>query len=148
MHPLIDQLKLQPHPEGGYFREIYRSELSVDSPTHGQKRSALTGIYFLLLQGQVSRFHRVQHDEVWHHYEGAPLRLIDGIESISLGDPQTIRYQHTIKAGSWQAAESLGEYTLVGCNVAPGFDFADFSFMSKTDAENIREHHPNLARFI
>ena len=74
-HPLIDKLQLEPHPEGGYYRRVFESDKQVRSPVHQLPRPAMTHIYFLLLEGQVSRFHRVLHDEIWNHYAGAPLRL-------------------------------------------------------------------------
>ncbi|MBE1299594.1 MAG: cupin domain-containing protein [Alteromonadaceae bacterium] len=129
---LIDKYQLTPHPEGGYFAETYRAEEEVASPVHNQPRNSVTQIYFLLAKGDVSRFHKVLHDEIWHFYEGAPLRLLDAnneqCEEILLG--QDGRYHHVIAAHRYQAAESTGEYTLVGCTVAPGFDFADFNFLA------------------
>ena len=129
---LIDQYKLIPHPEGGYYREIYRSEQIILSPETGTKRNALTHIYFLLAKGQVSRFHKVVHDEVWNFYAGDPLKLIqynggevtEAIIGAAAGDFVTV-----VKGGVIQAAEATGDYSLVGCTVAPGFDFADFSFL-------------------
>lgn len=97
---IIDALELSPHPEGGYFKEIYRSETTVLSPHAGEMRSALTDIYFLLISGQVSRFHRVLHDEIWHFYEGAPLMLVeieaDGslMREVSLESGGMPRYKH------------------------------------------------------
>ncbi|MFH0784116.1 MAG: cupin domain-containing protein [Pseudomonadota bacterium] len=135
---LIDALELSPHPEGGYYKEVYRSATSVHSPHAGAMRSGLTDIYFLLVSGQVSRFHRVLHDEIWHLYEGDPLILVElcgeGLEMreiclSSRGDMP--KYKHCIQAGNWQAAYSSGEYSLVGCSVAPGFDFSDFEFLSQ-----------------
>ena len=129
---LITRYNLSPHPEGGYYKETYRSEAMVTSPISQEARSCLTQIYFLLTKGDVSRFHKVLHDEIWHYHEGDPLRLLDadkdGCHEIILG-PETGDYHHVIKDGNYQAAESTGEYTLVGCTVAPGFDFADFSFL-------------------
>lgn len=128
---LVDKYQLQPHPEGGYYREIYRSVQEVSSEFTTEKRNALTHIYFLLGKGQFSRFHSVLHDEIWNFYEGAPLKLIefDGNKTkeliIGKGD-----YTRVIKGGVYQAAESTGEYTLVGCSVAPGFDFKDFSYLT------------------
>jgi len=131
MQQLIDRLKLVPHPEGGFYREVYRSGQAVSSSATKAPRQALTHIYFLLLKGQVSRFHRVLHDEVWNYYEGAPLRLLRWhgatIEEQLIG-PGEANYCTTIVGGDFQAAESCGDYTLVGCTVAPGFDFADFTF--------------------
>ena len=130
---LIDKYQLTPHPEGGWYKETYRSELKLHSPVNGQKRSSLTQIYFLLTRGDVSRFHKVLHDEIWHFHEGAPLRLYDAdnlnCEEVILG-AENGNYHHIISGGNYQAAESSGDYTLVGCTVAPGFDFADFSFLS------------------
>ena len=140
-HGLIAQLGLKPHPEGGYYGELYRSDASV-TPVDGRgPRSALTTIYFLLPAGAVSRWHRVQSDEVWHFYEGAPLELWiaspsgDRIDTRRLG-PLEVRQQpvHTVQAGWWQAARSTGGYTLVGCTVGPGFDFEDFSLAEDTPA--------------
>ncbi len=135
---LINGLELLPHPEGGYYKEIYRSETTVHSPHAGGMRHALTDIYFLLLSCQVSRLHRVLHDEIWHLYEGAPLILVEieanGLEMREVrleGCGPTPKYKHCVKGGNWQAAYSTGEYTLVGCTVAPGFVFEDFRFLSQ-----------------
>lgn len=137
MHPraaeLIRILNLQPHPEGGCYREIFRSAETVQLPRG--VRAAVTTIYFLLAQGQHSRWHRVTSDEVWHWYEGGPLELLvlppdlSRVERIVLG-PVTHDRQpvHTVPAMWWQAARPLGDFAFVGCTVAPGFDFADFTF--------------------
>ena len=153
MHPLIRQLDLQPHPEGGFYKEVYRSSQIVNSPANQQPRNTITSIYFLLLQGQISRFHKVLHDETWHFYSGAPLKLIDLYDKCDehiLGDDTKPDFQHTIVANHWQAAETMGDYSLMGCTVAPGFDFNDFSFLSddKENAENVQESFPQYARFI
>jgi predicted cupin superfamily sugar epimerase len=127
---LIGKLALQPHPEGGWYREIYRSPTRVD--TARGSRSAITTIYYLLERHQLSRWHVVQADELWHFYAGAPLELLEY-------DPTTrelVRHQLgetsvvAIPSGVWQAARSTGEYSLVGCTVGPGFEFADFQFTS------------------
>ena len=146
MKALIDQYQLTPHPEGGYYKEIYRSAQSVTSPVTGEERQAVTQIYFLLTRGEVSRFHRVVHDEIWHFYQGSPLALIqyDG-EKVTrqVIGPET-GYTAVVPGGVWQAAESCGDYTLVGCTVAPGFDFKDFTFLSDqpAQAEFMQAHHP------
>jgi len=131
---IIDRYNLQPHPEGGYYKEIYRSEQEVVSKQNSEKRNAVTHIYFLLKIGQFSRFHRVLHDEIWNFYEGSPLKLIefDGekIEEVFIGS-ENGSYTYVVKGGIFQAAESTGEYSLVGCSVAPGFDFKDFSFLNE-----------------
>jgi predicted cupin superfamily sugar epimerase len=145
---LISLLDLEPHPEGGYYRETYRSSTSVASPSHGESRNAVTDIYFLLTNGQVSRFHRVCHDEIWHFYSGSPLRLLvwDGaaVKETIIGEPAG-PFKHVVVGGEWQAAESLGEYSLVGCTVAPGFDFADFQFL--TDSSDSGSLPESFARF-
>jgi predicted cupin superfamily sugar epimerase len=123
---LIRLLDLQPHPEGGHFRETFRDPRTIDG------RAASTAIYFLLARGERSHWHRVDAVEVWHWYAGSALRLElhdgAGTTAISLGANLAAgqRPQAVVPAGAWQAAESLGDWTLVGCTVAPGFDFAGF----------------------
>ena len=153
---LIRKLGLKPHPEGGFYREIHRSAGTVQA-SQG-RRAALTTIYFLLARGQKSVFHRVVSDEVWHYYAGAPLRLwcVSGdfktSERIALGAPGRGRVPvAVIAAGEWQAAETTGDYTLVGCTVGPGFDFADFRMLRDDPrlAARMRKSMPALAaRFI
>lgn len=131
---LVATLGLVPHPEGGYYGELYRSRGSVQPADGRGPRPALTTIYYLLPAGAISRWHRVQSDEVWHFFEGAPLNLlmttadVGEVELNRLGplvDGQ--RPVFIVPAGWWQAAHSTGAYTLVGCTVAPGFDFGDFA---------------------
>jgi len=140
MHPrareLIDRLGLEPHPEGGMFRRTFQSSLRVDPGDSRGPRAALTAIYYLLADGGISRWHRVASDEAWHWCEGAPLELFTAsadcmIVRRELG-PLSDRAvpQHVVAAGDWQAARSTGEYSLVGCCVGPGFDFADFSLLA------------------
>ena len=117
---LIRLLELAPHPEGGHFRETYRDA------NNGRAHS--TAIYFLLKAGEVSRWHRVDAAEVWHFYRGAPLELKIGSQAYVLGpniDEAQVP-QLVVPPGAWQAARSLGDYTLVGCTVAPGFEFSKF----------------------
>lgn len=156
MHPraeeLIHSLRLQPHPEGGRFREVFRSRDRVARLGTAVERAALTSIYFLLPAGEHSRWHRVESDEVWHFYEGDPLELLwlgaDGrVRRETLGpvsaEAQPVR---VVPAGCWQAARPRGAYTLVGCSVAPGFDFADFALLADhpAEAEAARRHFPEL----
>ena len=133
MESLIETYGLAPHPEGGYYREIYRSDLTVRSDRAAEPRAAATHIYFLLGHGQISRFHRVIHDEIWHLYQGDPLRLIcyDGaaVTSQTIG-PGQAEYAAVVPGNTWQAAETTGDFSFMGCTVAPGFDFKDFSFLS------------------
>jgi len=124
---VVRLLGLQPHPEGGHFRETFR-----DAQIVNRSRAASTTIYFLLTRGERSRWHRVDAAEVWHWYAGAPLALwivdADCVTSLRLGAdlPAGERPQAAVPAHAWQHAESLGAWTLVGCTVAPGFDFAGF----------------------
>ena len=155
---LIARLDLRPHPEGGFYREVFRSATLV-TPADGRgSRAALTTIYFLLPEGTTSRWHQVASDEVWHLYEGGPLELLelraDGrqlvrhrLAPIGAGAEEPVR---TIRAGSWQAAQPLGEYALVGCTVGPGFDFADFRLLADDPerAAAVAASWPDLARFI
>lgn len=159
MHPrasqLISHLDLRPHPEGGYYRQVYRSLSRVQPLEEGRPvRPALTTIYFLLTAGEVSRWHRVLSDEVWHLYEGDRLELYSmepGFSKVNrmllgpAGDEASP--VQVIPAGNWQAARTAGAYTLTGCSVGPGFDFDDFTLLSELDeeAEKVRQHHPDLA---
>jgi predicted cupin superfamily sugar epimerase len=130
---IIAHLGLQPHPEGGHFRETFRDMRMIDG------RSASTLIYFLLAKGERSHWHRVDAAEVWHFYAGAPLELHYAASdktppaSIILGSDLANgqQPQFVIPQGNWQAAESLGEWTLVGCTVAPGFEFSGFELAKK-----------------
>ena len=154
---LIHSLQLAPHPEGGYYREIWRGGLGV-APGDGRGvRAALTAIYFLLPAGVVSRWHRVRSDEVWHFYEGAPLELLmvppdrfrlDRCRLGPLGpDQEPVR---PVPAAWWQAARSLGPYTLVGCSVGPGFEFADFELLRDRDdiADELCRSLPEAVPFM
>ena len=125
---LIETLALAPHPEGGFYRQVYRSPQSVRPDDDRAARSALTAIYFLLPAGEKSRWHRVRSDEIWTHLEGSPvtLHLFDGTIPSSV----VVDRMHVVPADIWQAAEPGGDYALVACFVAPGFEFADFSMMS------------------
>ena len=120
---VVRRLGLLPHPEGGFFRETYRSGLTLELPD-GRHRPASTAIHYLLPAGTWSAWHRVASDEIWHHYDGGVLRLHRlglGSRLLHRADPQAI-----VPAGVWQAAEPVEEAVLCGCTVAPGFDFADF----------------------
>ena len=123
---IIGLLDLKPHPEGGYFRETFR-----DAPGGG--RGLSTAIYYLLKAGEVSHWHRVDAAEIWHWHAGAPLVLTisangHDAEARHLGPELRTgqRPQLIVPAGHWQTATSLGAWTLVGCTVAPGFDFSGF----------------------
>ncbi len=123
---VIHALNLKPHPEGGHYRETFRDARQIDG------RAASTAILFLLARGERSHWHRIDAVEIWHFYDGAPLKLsvVDGSteEIIRLGADIAAGEtpQVTVPARAWQAAESLGDWSLVGCTVAPGFTFEAF----------------------
>jgi uncharacterized protein len=127
-------LDLKPHPEGGHYRQTFRDRRTVDGA-----RAASTAIYFLLARGERSHWHKVDAVEVWHYHAGAPLKLeiaADAkgpIERLTLGADLAAgeRPQAIVPAHVWQAAQSLGEWTLVGCTVAPGFEFSTFELAPK-----------------
>ena len=130
---VIRLLDLKPHPEGGYFRETFR-----DPRADAEGRSASTAIYFLLAKDERSHWHRIDAAEVWHYYAGAPLvlEMADGngpVRRMKLGPDIAMgeRPQGVVPPDHWQAAESLGDWTLVGCTVAPGFEFARFEIAPK-----------------
>jgi predicted cupin superfamily sugar epimerase len=130
---IIRLLDLRPHPEGGHFRETFRDKRASDG------RAASTAIYFLLARGERSHWHRVDATEVWHWYAGSPLVLetatTDGgpLTRTTLGPDLAAgqRPQAVVLAHAWQAAESLGDWTLAGCTVAPGFEFSGFELAAK-----------------
>lgn len=154
---LIEQLGLKGHPEGGFFREVYRSAASVAPTDERGPRAALTTIYFLLVQAAHSRWHRVRSDEVWHFYEGDPLELfsfdpdLGDLQYTVLGPISEVsRPIRVIRAGVWQAARTLGPYTLSGCSVGPGFDFADFELLADCpdESRHLSTRFPEVASFI
>lgn len=145
---LVEQLRLEPHPEGGWFREVHRSSITVRRGD-GEERCGLTLIWFLLTAEHISRWHRVMGaDETWHHAGGDPLELwilppcggvaerhllgpLDGTDTPGGAQPVQV-----VPAAWWQAARCLGSWTLVNCCVAPGFDFQDFQLLSQQPASD------------
>jgi predicted cupin superfamily sugar epimerase len=144
----IERLGLRPHPEGGYFRETYRAAETIAGPAlptrFGGPRAVATAIYFLMTRDAFSAFHRIRSDEIWHFYAGDPVVIAvldaDGTGHLAterLGcDP--VRGEHpqvVIPGGAWFAAEvvSSGRFALMGCTVAPGFDFVDFELGNRAD---------------
>jgi uncharacterized protein len=129
---VIRLLDLRPHPEGGHYRETFR-----DPRQDAEGRSFSTAIYFLLAASERSHWHRIDAVEIWHWHAGAALALkiagSDGVATVRLGADLAAgeRPQAAVPAGAWQAAESLGAWTLVGCTVAPGFDFRGFELAPK-----------------
>jgi hypothetical protein len=122
---IIERLELEPHPEGGWFRETWRE------PSTDRERASGSAIYFLLVQGHESRLHRIDATEIWHYYTGAVVELAtvdaDGVESVHLVGPgleHDQRPQVVVPAGAWQRARTLGDYSLVGCTVSPAFEWS------------------------
>jgi len=146
----IAELGLTPHPEGGYYRETHRSSGEINSeslpPTMSGSRSYVTAIYYLLEVGQVSRFHRIQSDELWFFHDGDPLEIIlleedDRLSRILLGSDSHSGHslQGVVPAQTWFGARTSGgfaSYSLVSCVVAPGFAFEDFRL---ADAEDLQK---------
>jgi predicted cupin superfamily sugar epimerase len=128
---VIRLLDLAPHPEGGHFRETFRDDRTIDG------RAISTAVYYLLVRGERSHWHRVDAVECWHWYAGSALTLQintgNATESIQLGPDLAAgeRQQAIVPAHAWQAAESLGDWTLIGCTVAPGFEFSAFELAPK-----------------
>lgn len=141
---VIRLLKLQPHPvEGGFFRETYRSAAALPAgvlPTHGATRSVSTAIYYLLKPGHVSELHQLPGDEVFHFYLGSPVRMLqlwpDGSgKEVILGSDVLAGHvpQLVVPGGVWQGTRLLGDsgFALLGCTMAPGFDYADYRGASR-----------------
>ena len=143
---IIHKLKLEPHPEGGYFKETYRSLGELDERSLGQdyigKRNFSTCIYFLLTSDSFSALHRIKQDEIWHFYDGSPIRLhviselgVHTTHIIGRNLEKNETPQFVVPGGCWFGAEVINKnsYSLVGCTVSPGFDFKDFELKSKKE---------------
>jgi len=148
---IIQTYGLAPHPEGGWFREFHRSErVLAEIPGYPGPRPAVTAIWFCLRQGEFSAFHRLRSEEIWVHLSGSPIELVLlhrgkasrlRIASVADGGPAAA----VIPAQACQAARPLGEYSLVSCIVAPGFDFCDFELSSR---ETLLAAYPSAAADI
>ncbi|CAB3662017.1 Uncharacterized conserved protein [Achromobacter denitrificans] len=151
---LIRRLALQPHPEGGYYRETYRAAGAV-TRADGKRLAASTAIYYLLCDGAWSAWHRIRADELWHFHAGAPLHVHvlapdGGYRRLRLGNAladEGAEFQGVVPGGSWFAAELAepGGYALAGCTVAPGFEFSEFEL---ADAGELRRLYPAQAELI
>ncbi|NMH86410.1 cupin domain-containing protein [Flavivirga algicola] len=154
---IVDQLELLPHPEGGYFKEVYRSGGTINEENLGEdfsgQRNYATSIYFLLTSESFSAFHRIKQDEIWHFYKGAPIKIHiisnDGTYSFAIigneiESGQTPQF--VVKAKDWFAAEVIGKgaYALVGCTVSPGFDFNDFELPKRDMLISRFPEHSNI----
>lgn len=149
MQSIIERLDLSPHPEGGYYREIYRSKEKVRRPDDASVRDAATSIYFLVPERIATNWHRVRSDELWHFYKGDPL-VLEIIDREGHFSRQVLHnrldseaeFQQVVPANGWQRAYSRGDYSLVGCTVAPGFEFEDFEMVAPDELVN---QYPGLA---
>lgn len=156
----VSSLSLSPHPEGGYFKETYRSSATIPVGTFGDRfsgpRNVCTGIFYLLEAGDFSAFHRIRSDEMWHFYAGGALEL----HIIHDGKHQVARIgrdvsggellQFVVPAGAWFASTPAegSAYSLLGCTVSPGFDFSDFEMASRSElARTFPSHADVIARF-
>lgn len=147
----IANLNLLPHPEGGFYKEVFRSERKMK--TAKGMRSVTTSIYYLLPSGEFSAFHRLTSDETWYFHDGYPIELFvispGGKLTNYLVGPapgESIYPQCTIPANHWFAARSTGKYTLAGCSVSPGFDFADFEMADRSELLETFPQHAELIR--
>lgn len=152
-----EQLQLQPHVEGGAFRETYRADWvlhrSCLPPAMQGNRNACTGIYFLLEHGEFSAFHRIAADEMWHFYDGSTLCIYEidttgtlTVHKLGRNIQQGEQLQVVITAGNWFAAcvEAPEGFALVGCTVSPGFDFADFELAGQRSLQALFPQHKEL----
>ncbi|MFK8010387.1 MAG: cupin domain-containing protein [Marinicellaceae bacterium] len=155
---IIEKLNLMPHPEGGYYREIYRSEGTIQSESltnaFSGTRNYATSIYFLLTSDTFSAFHKINQDEIWHFYDGSPIQLhiisekgkhtqhVIGKDIFNNQVPQLV-----VPAYHWFAAKTIhqNDYSLVGCGVSPGFDFKDFTLPSR---EELLKKYPQHKKVI
>ena len=154
---IISILKLKSHPEGGYFKETYRSQTEIPNSclpeTYTGRRNFSTSIYFLLTSEMFSAFHRIKQDEIWHFYDGSPLKL----HIISNSGKYSCHHigndifnneipQLTVFGGNWFAAEVIqkNSYSLIGCTVSPGFDFDDFELKAKKELVELFPEHKSI----
>lgn len=150
----VEHLQMIEHPEGGYFKETYRSTENVIN-RNGVSRSASTGIYFLLTSANFSAFHKIESDEMWHFYDGAPLSVYviqesGELEILKIGNKieNGEQLQAVVPAGSWFASkvDVHDGYSLVGCTVSPGFDFEDFALARRDDLVDCYPQHESIIK--
>lgn len=142
----IKTLNLLPHPEGGYYKETYRSREFID--LERGKRSCSTGIYFLLEEGNFSAFHKIKSDELWHFYAGDALEVIEITKEgkLKITELGPDNFQYCVPTGNWfgSRVKKGGKFSLVGCTVSPGFDFADFEMANKESLEKEFPQHTKI----
>jgi predicted cupin superfamily sugar epimerase len=154
---LVKELDLLPHPEGGYYKETYRSEGKITqaclSPDFFGDRNMATGIYFLIEKGNFSALHKIKSDETWHFYYGDALEVIEineqGILTITKIGSHLLQgqtFQYTVKANTWfgSRVSANGNFSLVGCTVYPGFDFNDFELAKRDDLIKLFPKHQTI----
>ena len=151
LQALIETYQLQAHPEGGWFAEVYRSKQSVEFGD--EQRNASTGIFYVLEKGQFSAFHRIDADEGWHHYAGAPIQITmldpSGCRTAIVGSVEEgYSPQFWVPAGVWFAATPVGDapFSLVGCTVAPGFEFRHFKLAERSALLTAYPEHEGVIR--
>jgi len=153
----INKLELHKHPEGGWFKEVYRSEEVIEHKALNKRfsggRNISTSIYFLLEKDEFSAFHKINSDETWHFYDGGMIEIYsisqEGkliIHKLGLDIENNELPQITIPAGQYFAAKSSTDFTLVGCTVAPGFDFEDFEMPSKQELKGLFPEHTQIIK--
>jgi predicted cupin superfamily sugar epimerase len=155
----IREYRLQPHPEGGWYKETYKSSEQISSHAlpvrFGGDRPYSTAIYFLLEQGNFSSFHRIKSDECWHFYTGGPLQIFEiaedgNLQVITLGNDVSKghRFQYIVRASRWFASRPApeSEFCFVGCTVSPGFDFADFELADSAALSALYPPHASIIR--
>lgn len=154
---LVEKFNLEPHPEGGYFKETYRSAGTITNDSlpknYKGERNYSTCIYFLLTSETFSAFHKIKQDEIWHFYAGSPLKLFmisdqgDYLEQIIGNDFKSGQLsQYVVPGGYWFAAKTIASnsYSFVGCTVSPGFDFEDFELADQRDLMNRFPKHAEI----
>ena len=147
---------MKKHSEGGYFRETYRAATLLDFPGHKGKRTAYAAIYYLVAGDQISSFHRIKSDEIWHFYAGGSLALYtikEGkMSKMVLGNARRQTSQSLVESGCWMAGSvNVGDFCLVGCTVSPGFDIRDWELGTRSqlasqypDCKRITEKHTTV----
>jgi predicted cupin superfamily sugar epimerase len=155
MKSAIEKLCLSKHPEGGFFRQFYKSSVKVQPHDQKNLRAAVTHIYYYLPKGSYSRFHKNRYDEIWNLYGGEGIRffLYDAQKRIVTEEElkaNLYKYHMVVPGGIWQAAEPIGEYALVGCSVAPGWEIQDEVYLLDDSQESkiLFELKPEWARLI
>lgn len=152
---IIKDLDLSPHDEGGFFRQTYKSDLIVKPAKESYARSSVTHIYYFLSKGMHSKFHKVKHDEIWNLYDGEGVKIYifddknNRVEEHILSK-RDFEFHTVVQADIWQAAEPVGDYVLVGCTVAPGWESEDEEYLSDHPEviEKLGRLRPDLKRLV